>query len=231
MNALYALCELVLRIRFVTEGVLKLRNAKYRSDTGPRGALLPRPYDAMRTGLTSPVLSRGVSLAAQWAGGKIFDTIAGTRALARGLSARFPAIAQASQRLAPIAEKRILPGVLEPFVPVDEAGPHLLLMAYLQRVINGGGRITREFAAGSGRADLVVAVTDHDEVNLIAALAALPSQKATTPKMMARTTRTSIRVTPRRRRRFRLFFGLIGMRFMVTPRGRGRPRPRRGHRS
>ena len=55
-------------------------DADYRSDTGPRGALLPRPYDAMRTGLTSPVLSRGVSLAAQWAGGKIFDTIAGTRA-------------------------------------------------------------------------------------------------------------------------------------------------------
>ena len=38
----------------------------------------------------------------------------------------------------------------------QEAGPHLLLMAFLQRVINGGGRITRELAVGSGRADLVV---------------------------------------------------------------------------
>src|SRR5205823_10356053 len=38
----------------------------------------------------------------------------------------------------------------------QEAGPHLLLMAFLQRVINGGGRIHREFAVGSGRADLVV---------------------------------------------------------------------------
>ena len=37
-----------------------------------------------------------------------------------------------------------------------EAGPHLVLMAYLQRVVNGGGRIDREFAVGSGRADLVV---------------------------------------------------------------------------
>jgi hypothetical protein len=37
-----------------------------------------------------------------------------------------------------------------------EAGPHLILMAFLQRVINGGGRIDREFAIGSGRADLVV---------------------------------------------------------------------------
>jgi hypothetical protein len=38
----------------------------------------------------------------------------------------------------------------------QEAGPHLLLMAFLQRVINGGGRIHREFAVGSGRADLLV---------------------------------------------------------------------------
>ena len=38
----------------------------------------------------------------------------------------------------------------------QEAGPHLLLMAFLQRIVNGGGRITREFAVGSGRADLVV---------------------------------------------------------------------------
>ena len=37
-----------------------------------------------------------------------------------------------------------------------EAFPHLLLMAFLQRVINGGGSIDRECAAGRGRADLVV---------------------------------------------------------------------------
>jgi len=37
-----------------------------------------------------------------------------------------------------------------------EAGPHLMLMAFLQRIVNGGGSITREFAIGSGRADLVV---------------------------------------------------------------------------
>jgi hypothetical protein len=38
----------------------------------------------------------------------------------------------------------------------QEAGPHLLLMAFLQRIINGGGRIMHEFALGAGRADLVV---------------------------------------------------------------------------
>ena len=35
-----------------------------------------------------------------------------------------------------------------------EAIPHLVMMAFLQRVINGGGRIHREMAAGTGRLDL-----------------------------------------------------------------------------
>ncbi|MBM3224758.1 MAG: ATP-binding protein [Candidatus Tectomicrobia bacterium] len=38
----------------------------------------------------------------------------------------------------------------------QEAGPHLILMVFLQRVINHGGRIQREFAVGSGRADVLV---------------------------------------------------------------------------
>ncbi len=46
-------------------------------------------------------------------------------------------------------------------VPYHEAAPHLVLMAYLQRVINGGGRIEREYAAGSGRLDLLVIVGDQ----------------------------------------------------------------------
>jgi hypothetical protein len=37
-----------------------------------------------------------------------------------------------------------------------EAFPHLLLMAFLQRLVNGGGRIEREYAAGRGRVDLLV---------------------------------------------------------------------------
>lgn len=35
-----------------------------------------------------------------------------------------------------------------------EAAPHLILQAFLQRVINGGGDIIREMAAGTGRTDL-----------------------------------------------------------------------------
>jgi hypothetical protein len=41
-----------------------------------------------------------------------------------------------------------------------EAFPHLLLMAFLQRVTNGEGRIEREYAAGRGRMDLAVEYKD-----------------------------------------------------------------------
>ena len=37
-----------------------------------------------------------------------------------------------------------------------EAFPHLLVMAFLQRVVNGGGQVEREYAAGRGRVDLAV---------------------------------------------------------------------------
>lgn len=37
-----------------------------------------------------------------------------------------------------------------------EAGPHLLLMAFLQRIINGGGSISREYALGRRRVDLLI---------------------------------------------------------------------------
>jgi ASC-1-like (ASCH) protein len=42
-----------------------------------------------------------------------------------------------------------------------EAFPHLLLMAFLQRVLNGGGRIEREYAAGRGRMDLGIEYNGH----------------------------------------------------------------------
>ena len=38
----------------------------------------------------------------------------------------------------------------------EEAWPQLLLQAFLQRVVNGGGRIEREYALGSGRVDLLI---------------------------------------------------------------------------
>jgi len=37
-----------------------------------------------------------------------------------------------------------------------EAGPHLMLMAFLQRIVNGGGRVEREYGLGRGALDLIV---------------------------------------------------------------------------
>ncbi|MFT4926685.1 MAG: hypothetical protein ACI8WB_002783, partial [Phenylobacterium sp.] len=37
-----------------------------------------------------------------------------------------------------------------------EAGPQLLMQAFLQRVVNGGGRINREYALGRKRTDLTI---------------------------------------------------------------------------
>ncbi|MDR3198555.1 MAG: AAA-like domain-containing protein [Planctomycetaceae bacterium] len=42
-----------------------------------------------------------------------------------------------------------------------ESVPHLVLMAFLQRVINGGGEVRREMAAGSGRLDLYLLYQDQ----------------------------------------------------------------------
>ncbi|WP_295401501.1 hypothetical protein [uncultured Thiocystis sp.] len=38
--------------------------------------------------------------------------------------------------------------------PYHEIAPHLVLMAFLHRVVNGGGRLEREYAIGRGRMDL-----------------------------------------------------------------------------
>ncbi len=38
----------------------------------------------------------------------------------------------------------------------SEAAPQLILQAYLQRIVNGGGRIEREYGLGRGRTDLLV---------------------------------------------------------------------------
>ncbi len=45
---------------------------------------------------------------------------------------------------------------LERFSEYPEAGPQLILQAYLQRVVNGGGRMEREYGLGRGRTDLLV---------------------------------------------------------------------------
>jgi hypothetical protein len=48
-----------------------------------------------------------------------------------------------------------------------EAGPRLLLQAFLQRIVNGGGRIEREYGLGRMRADLLVIWSTPDEVQKV----------------------------------------------------------------
>ena len=46
--------------------------------------------------------------------------------------------------------------VLTAAVPYHEAAPQLVFMAFLQRVVNGGGFMDREYGVGRGRIDLLV---------------------------------------------------------------------------
>ncbi len=48
-----------------------------------------------------------------------------------------------------------------------EAGPQLLLQAFLQRIINGGGQIEREYGLGRGRTDLLIIWPIPDETGKI----------------------------------------------------------------
>ena len=45
-----------------------------------------------------------------------------------------------------------------------EVGPQLLLQAFLQRIVNGGGRIEREYGLGRGRTDLLILWPQGDRV-------------------------------------------------------------------
>jgi AAA domain len=45
---------------------------------------------------------------------------------------------------------------LQDAMPYHEAAPQLVMMAWLQRLVNGGGQIDREYGVGRGRVDLLV---------------------------------------------------------------------------
>ena len=46
----------------------------------------------------------------------------------------------------------------------QEAGPQLLLQAFLQRIVNSGGRIEREYGLGRGRTDLLIVWPQGDQM-------------------------------------------------------------------
>ncbi len=53
--------------------------------------------------------------------------------------------------------------------PYHEVAPHLVLKAFLQRIVNGGGRLDREYAVGRGRMDLCIR-WPHEGCEQLAAL-------------------------------------------------------------
>ena len=46
--------------------------------------------------------------------------------------------------------------ILTSRLPYHEVAPQLVLMAFLQRIVNGGGYVDREYGIGRGRIDLLV---------------------------------------------------------------------------
>jgi hypothetical protein len=77
----------------------------------------------------------------------------------------------------------------EQWTNYTEAFPHLLLMAFLQRVVNGGGRIEREYATGRGRMDLAVEYKGEwniIEIKLLRAKRTFEQVKAEGLKQVAR---------------------------------------------
>ncbi|MBM3204176.1 AAA family ATPase [Candidatus Woesearchaeota archaeon] len=69
-----------------------------------------------------------------------------------------------------------------------ESGPHILLMAFLQRVINGGGRIQREYALGRKRVDLLILWPgDHPTQRIVIELKILHNNQ-TIPEGLVQTT-------------------------------------------
>ena len=58
-----------------------------------------------------------------------------------------------------------------------EAGPQLLLQAFLQRIVNGGGRIEREYGLGRGRTDLLIVWPPAARASIPAGAASPPPRK------------------------------------------------------
>src|SRR5207244_1959048 len=68
-----------------------------------------------------------------------------------------------------------------------ESGPHLLLMAFLQRIINGGGSIHREYALGRKRVDLLIAWPKNSPTQRIVIELKIKRDKKTIPEGLQQT--------------------------------------------
>ena len=109
--------------RVVTWQARRMTDADYDDETGARGALVPKRYQALGDDLPRGRLSRPVSDAVQWAGGKFYDAIATAGDARAALEKRLPAAAPLTRAASSLFATRLLPAVLGQFVPLDAKGP------------------------------------------------------------------------------------------------------------
>jgi D-arabinono-1,4-lactone oxidase len=105
--------------RVVTWQARRMGEHDYHDLSGPRGALRRKPYSALGDGIRSPTVSRYANLAAQAAGGLLYDGLAQT-------ARRFEPVARASHPVRRAGEAvrrkfaaRVLPSVLRRFAPTS----------------------------------------------------------------------------------------------------------------
>jgi ketosteroid isomerase-like protein len=108
--------------RVVTWQARRMLDADYNDQTGPRGALRPKRYQALGD-VPYKGLARPASAAVQWAGGKFYDTLDSAGAARRALEERLPFAAPLGRAASQLFGAHVLPAVLKQFVPVDTNGP------------------------------------------------------------------------------------------------------------
>ena len=109
--------------RVVTWQARRMTALDYNKETGPRGALVPRPYQALGDDVPRGRLARPVSNAVQWAGGKFYDALDSAGGLRAAIERRLPAAAPLARAASEVFSSRVLPQVLGQFVPLDVEGP------------------------------------------------------------------------------------------------------------
>ncbi len=108
--------------RVVTWQARRMRDADYDDETGPKGRLRPKRYNAFDD-LPEGRLARPASEVVQWAGGKFYDTIDAASVARRALEEKLPLVAPIGKLASEVFGSHVLPAVLKQFVPVDTDGP------------------------------------------------------------------------------------------------------------
>lgn len=108
--------------RVVTWQARRMVKGDYSLETGPRGALRPKAYQAFGEDMPQGRLSRPAATAVQWAGGKFYDALEVAGQARRALDERLPILAPIGRVTSAAFSQRLLPRILGQFVPLDAHG-------------------------------------------------------------------------------------------------------------